>query len=164
MKATPTARPAAGAAACARSQLRIAVDLHAAGVAAGTAYLPLTFVNVSARPCLLTGYPQVEPASGQSGHQVGGIAAADRTLAAHSLRIAAGGTAHAWLRLVSVGNLPAAQCHPVTAPGLLITVPGQAEGSFVRFPVQTCAKPERDAAVLTVDPFQPGLARKGSAP
>jgi hypothetical protein len=133
-------------------------------VAAGTSYLPLTFVNTSAVPCELAGYPLVEPASGQAGHRVGGTAAADRTRASRALRLSAGEAAHAWLRLQSAANLPPSQCHPVTAAGLLVTLPGQAGGSFVKFPVQACSRPLHGAPLLTVDPFQPGMPAKGTAP
>ncbi len=149
--------------ACTPGDLKITLDVHAAGVAAGTSYLPVDFTNSSANDCTLDGFPLVTLTTGQSGQQVGAAATADHSVTPPSLNLPAGHTAHIWLHVTSVANMPAAQCSPVTAAGFRITLPGQAGAIFLGFPVTTCAKPVHGTDVLTVEPFQAGKARRGTA-
>ncbi|MHB1596411.1 MAG: DUF4232 domain-containing protein [Streptosporangiaceae bacterium] len=148
---------------CTPGDLKISLDVHAAGVAAGTSYLPVDFTNDSPGNCTLDGFPLVTLATGQSGQQVGTAAAADHSVTPPRLNLPAGHTAHIWLHVTSVANLPAAQCHPVTAAGFRITLPGQASAIFLGFPITTCAKPVHGTDVLAVEPFQAGKARRGTA-
>ncbi len=149
--------------ACTPGDLKITLDVHAAGVAAGTSYLPVDFTNSSANDCTLDGFPLVTLTTGQSGQQVGAAATADHSVTPQNLNLPAGHTAHIWLHVTSVANMPAAQCRPVTAAGFRITLPGQAGAIFLGFPVTTCAKPVHGTDVLTVEPFQAGKARRGTA-
>ncbi|MGH3247058.1 MAG: DUF4232 domain-containing protein, partial [Trebonia sp.] len=73
--ATATARPAAVAAPCAVSGLRISLGEGARVTAEITRY-PLDFTNVSDAPCTLSGYPQVAAYRG-AGVQVGTAAGHD---------------------------------------------------------------------------------------
>ncbi|MHB1434437.1 MAG: DUF4232 domain-containing protein [Streptosporangiaceae bacterium] len=149
--------------ACTPGDLKISLDVHAAGVAAGTSYLPVDFTNSSAGDCTLDGFPLVTLTTGQSGQQVGAAATADQSVTAPRLNLPAGHSAHIWLHVTSVANMPAAQCRPVTAAGFRIALPGQASATFLGFPMTTCAKAVHGTDVLTVEPFQAGKARRGTA-
>jgi hypothetical protein len=154
---------AAAVAACARPALRVRLDLAAAGVAAGSYYVPLEFTNTSRRACRLAGYPSVELAAGVAGGQIGAAAATDHAVRARPVLLAPGGTAHAWLQVLDTANYPASKCHPVTAAGLRITAPGAESASSIAHPVPACQAALHGSEVLTVHPVQPGPARRGTA-
>ena len=158
-----TPQATAGGQACGRPDLRVKLDTHSAGVAAGTSYIPLDFTNVSAAGCRLSGFPVVTLAASSAGKQIGSAGTADRSLAAENLELRAGQTAHIWLRLVDVANLPRAQCRPVTAAGLRISLPADDATIFIKHSVTTCAKRVNGTDLLTVEPFQAGRALPGRA-
>ena len=128
-----------------------------------TSYLPLDFTNASSSSCLLAGFPEVTIAASQDGRQIGAAGTLDRSASAQTMTLAAGQTAHIWLRLVEVANLPAARCRPVQAAGLRIGLPGQGQLTFVPHPLMACGRTVGGTDVLTVEPFRPGLARPGTA-
>ena len=68
------------------------------------------------------------------GPQIGAGAAADHSVSAAPVVLAPGGIAHAWLQVADTANFPASKCHPVTAAGLRVTVPGTASASYVAHP------------------------------
>jgi Protein of unknown function (DUF4232) len=152
-----------GTAGCAASSLRVTLDIHAAGAAAGSSFLPLDFTNISRSTCRLTGYPVVSFASGVSGRPVGTAAALDRSVRARPVALAPGATAHAWLQVIDATNFPAKQCHPVAADGLRINLPGQRADSYVSHAFAACAAAMHGSEILTVQPIQPGRARRGTA-
>ena len=98
---------------CTAADLRVRLDTAAAGVAAGTEYVPLEFTNTSRQPCELAGYPAVALTSGAAG-------AADRrrgrrgphAVPASAVLLAPGGVAHAWLRDRRRGRPPGEQVPP----------------------------------------------------
>jgi Protein of unknown function (DUF4232) len=157
---TRSSRAVAG---CAAGSLRVTLDFHAAGVAAGTALFPLDFTNISRRSCHLTGYPAVSFATGTARRRIGTAAALDRSVRVRSVALAPGETAHAWLRVTDAQNYPASQCRPVTADGLRVDLPGQHSASFLSHAFPVCSAAMRGRAVLTVQPIQPGRARRGMA-
>jgi Protein of unknown function (DUF4232) len=159
---TPSS-PATGVSSCTTSGLRVRLDTAAAGVAAGSYFVPLEFTNISGQACELAGYPAVALTMGLSGAQVGARAATDHAVPAAPVVLAPGGIAHAWLQVLSTANYPASKCHPVTAAGLRITVPGTASASYVAHPVPTCTAVLRGSEMLTVRPVQRGRARRGTA-
>ncbi len=148
---------------CAAAHLDVAIDAHAAGVAAGTALIPLDFTNVSTSSCRLSGYAYVSFATSDKGKRVGQMAAADRALPPHALLLGAGKTAHLWLRMVAAASLPASICRPTTAGGLQIRLPGQNATIFLAHRFLTCANRVKGTDILTVEPFQSGRARAGTA-
>jgi hypothetical protein len=152
-----------GSAACAPAALRIRLDTAAAGVAAGTDYVPLEFTNTSSSACELTGYPAVALTSGVTGQQIGTEAAVDRSVKATPVLLQPGGVAHAWLGIADVANLPAKTCRPITAAGFRVVVPGSESASYLAHPVPACKEPARDGGILVVRPVQPGAARRGTA-
>ena len=155
--------PRAAVTACTPAQLQVRLDTRSAGVAAGSSYLPLDFTNVGASSCTLAGFPQVSVAASSTGRQLGSAATLDRSATAQLMVLSAGQSAHIWLRLVDVTNIPAAQCRPVAAAGLRVSLPGQQQGTFIAHPMTTCARSVTGTDVLTVEPFQPGAARPGTA-
>jgi hypothetical protein len=148
---------------CSASSLRVKLDLHAAGAAAGSSFVPLDFTNISHSACHLAGYPVVSFATGHSGHQVGTAAALDRTVKVRSVPLAPGATAHAWLQVIDAQNYPAKKCHPVTADGLRVNLPGQRGTSFVSHAFPACSATMHGSQILTIQPIQPGPARRGTA-
>jgi hypothetical protein len=165
LTACGSARPGqAGTVSCPSSTLRVALDPSVETVAAGSSYLPLDFTNTSQSACRLAGYPGVAFVTGVPGHQVGSPASRQSGLATHPVTLAPGATAHAWLVISAAANYPAGQCHPVTAGGLRVQAPGQAEVSYVRHAFPACAATSlTGGSMLAVQPVQPGRAKRGTA-
>jgi hypothetical protein len=153
----------AGTATCTAASLRVRLDTAAAGVAAGSYFVPLEFTNTSGQACQLAGYPAVAFTTGAAGQQIGTAAAADHSVPAHPVLLAPGDTAHAWLQLLSTAAIPASKCHPVTATGLRVAAPGTQSASYVAHPVPACRAVIRGSKILTVHPVQRGKARRGTA-
>ena len=148
---------------CSASRLRVTLDVHAAGAAAGSSFVPLDFTNISGRACRLAGYPVVSFAAGASGHRVGRAAALDRTVKVRSVALAPGATAHSWVQVVDALNFPVSKCHPVTAHGFRVDLPGQRGTSFVNHAFPACSASMHGRQILTVQPIEPGRARRGTA-
>jgi Domain of unknown function (DUF4232) len=164
--ASPPARsgsPKPVATACTIADITVRLDTGSAGVAAGTSYLPLDFTNGGSSSCQLAGFPEVTIAASERGRQIGAAATLDRSASAETLTLAAGQTAHIWLRLVDVTNLPTAKCRPVQAAGLRVGLPGQSQLTFVPHPLMACGRMVAGTDVLTVEPFRAGIARPGTA-
>ena len=149
--AAPAAVPA-----CSTGSLAVWVNLSAGGVAAGTVWFPLDFTNIGRRACTLLGYPSVA-ATNVDGGQLG--RAAERELAPKptTVTIPAGGTAHAYLLWLDVGNFPSG-CKPGTASLLKVYPPGQrsAARAFFSLPVCLTTTPLYQSLFVTV--LQPGVA------
>jgi hypothetical protein len=156
--------PAPAAGACSPSALKISLDSAAAGVAAGSSYLPLEFANVSASPCTLPSYPGVTFASGSGGPALGPPATQQDTAAAQAVVLAPGQLAHSWLQIAAAANYPAASCHPVTAQGLLISLTSGGPPSFLADSVPACAQPPAGSAILSVFPVRAGQPQRGTVP
>jgi hypothetical protein len=145
--------------------VQISLDTAAAGVGAGSSYVPLEFENVSASPCTLPQYPDVTFASGAGGPAIGPPAVQQDDSAAQTVVLTPGQLAHAWLQIVSAANYPAPQCHPVDAQGLLVSLStGASPASFVADPVPACAQPPQGSAFLSVFPVRSGPALRGTIP
>jgi hypothetical protein len=163
-RAHHAARPGTAASACREPELRVTLDTAAAGVAAGSSYVPLEFTNASAQPCTLTGYPTVEFASGAAGAAIGAPAVAQGGASAGTTTLAPGGDAHAWLQILDVANYSAQQCKPVTAGGLRISFGATATSTYLAHAFATCANEVQGGNILAVYAVQAGLAVRGTAP
>lgn len=152
------------ASSCSVTVVKISIDNAAAGVAAGSSYVPLEFANTSASPCALPSYPGVTFASGADGPAIGSPAVHQDTTAAQTVVLAPGQLAHSWLQIVAAANYPAASCDPVTAQGLLISLTSSAPASFVADPVPACAQPPSGSAILSVFPVRAGEPQRGIVP
>jgi hypothetical protein len=149
---------------CPTSALRISLDMNAAGVAAGSSFVPLEFRNVSARRCALPGYPLVSLADSSAGPGIAEPAVRADSSHAQRLILARGELAHAWLQIVAAANYPPSRCKPVTAGGLRVSLATTATASFVAHAIPACARAPAGNGIIIVFPVQAGRARQGTAP
>jgi hypothetical protein len=149
--------------ACTTARVVVTLDVKSAGVAAGTSLMPLDITNVGTATCRLAGFAFVTFATSRSGGQVGAASTADRSVAARTLLLGAGQTAHLWLKIAEAADLPTAQCQPRTVAGLRVRLPGQETAVFIAHQFMTCAKRVHGTDILTVEPFQAGRAHLGTA-
>jgi hypothetical protein len=150
--------------ACVTAQLRVTLDTGAAGVAAGSSYVPLEFTNTSGHSCTLSGYPAVTFASSAGGQQIGAAAVAEVTTSPVLFTLATGGTAHAWLQIADVASYPASKCKRVQANGLRVGFASAQAAAFLPHSFQACARAVPGSTVLAVFPVQAGQAQRGTAP
>lgn len=157
---TPAVTTTPGLAACSGSSLRITVDASLANGAAGSVYYPLNFVNTSAATCQMYGYPGVSfvTSGDATGQQIGAAALRAGAFTKVSVRLAPGGTAHAWLKVAVAQNYPSATCGPVTAHWLRVYPPGSTVAGYAGYTFSACSK--TGAPLLTVLPVRLG---KGAA-
>ncbi len=123
------------------------------GAAAGSAYYPVQFDNISSATCNLYGYPGVSFVTGAGGSQIGVPATENPVHARQFIDLAPGQTAHAELQVVDANNFPAADCGMVTASWLRIYPPNQNAPLYASFTAPTCSKPKQ---VLTVETVRAG--------
>jgi hypothetical protein len=135
------------------------VKLGAGNGAAGSIFIPLVFTNTTGSSCSLFGYPGVSFVTGPGGGQVGSAAMRDPTQPARSIVVAAGGVAHATLRVVQADNFPAAGCKPTTASTLKIFPPGQTAPLYLALSSRTCASTSPADQVLYIQTIGSGAGR-----
>jgi hypothetical protein len=154
----------AGLTACGASSLRVAVDAGQAGGAAGSTYVPVTFTNTSSSACGMYGFPGVSfvSADDSAGHQIGAAAQENPQFAKQSVKLPAGGVAHAWLQVAEAGNYPASSCQPITAHWLRVFAPGQTAAIYVSHSFDACSS--SSAPLLTVMPVRAGQGKQGITP
>ena len=144
----------AGPPACATSGL--SVKLGAGNGAAGSTFVPIVFTNTTGSSCSLFGYPGVSFVTGRGGSQIGSAAMRDPTEPARSIVVAAGGVAHATLRVVQADNFPAAGCQPTAVSTLKIFPPGQTTALYLAFSSRTCASTSPSDQVLYIQTMGSG--------
>jgi hypothetical protein len=151
-------------AACQSTSLTITIDNSQAGGAAGSTYYPLDFTNTSATACQLYGYPGVSfvTAGSGSGQQIGAAARRSQAFAKVTVRLAPGGSAHAWLQVTVAANYPASTCQPVAVNWLRVYPPGETVASYVGHGFSACSS--SDAPLLTVLPVRAGRGVQGVTP
>lgn len=154
----------AGLTACGASSLRVAVETGQAGGAAGSTYVPVTFTNTSSSACGMYGFPGVSfvSADDSAGHQIGAAAQENPQFAKQSVKLPAGGVAHAWLQVTEAGNYPASSCQPITAHWLRVFAPGQTAAIYVSHSFDACSS--SSAPLLTVMPVRAGQGKQGITP
>ena len=160
----PTVPGLGGLTVCRSAALKVTVDSSQAGGAAGSAYYPVNFTNTSIAACGLYGYPGMSfvTAAGSASRQIGAAAQRDPAFAKLSVRLPAGGVAHAWLQVAQAGNYPASACQPVTAHWLRVFPPGNTAASYVDVSFSACAT--ASAHLLTVTPVRSGRGVRGVTP
>ena len=150
-------RPSAATGRCASSGLSISLGRGARVTTVVTRY-PLDFTNVSGASCTLAGYPEVTAYEGNK-VPVGAAAGRDQSVAARSIVLAPGQTAHATLDAA----VPAARCGPVRATGLRVVTPGQKGARYVRRPLTACTAAAPDGReYLRVRAIQAGTGNSAS--
>jgi hypothetical protein len=154
--AAPASVPASAAPACPTADLSVWVNLSAGSVAAVTTAWPLDFTNTGSRACTLYGYPGVS-ATNANGGQIGRAAGRNPLYKAKTVTIPAGGSAHAYLFWVEVGNFTASGCKPTTASLLKVYPPGRTSAALGFFSLQGCRSTKPLYTYLHVSTVQPGV-------
>jgi hypothetical protein len=145
-------------AACRAPGLLVTLNTAAAGVAAGSEYLPVDFTNGTWASCRLAGYPGVAFVTGRGGRRIGGLVTRYAGLRVRRVLLAPGETAHAWLLVAAASNYPPARCRPVAARWLRVRAPRQRGYDYVRHSFLAC----KHASILTVQPVQLGRGVRGT--
>ena len=141
--------------ACGASQLGVWIGLAQSNGAAGTIYYPLNFTNVSRQACSLHGFPGVS-AIARNGHQLGSPAGWSTTVAAHTVVVAPGATAHTILQYGDVEVSTAPGCDPVNAAVTLrVYPPNQYYATIAAFDLEVCS--HTGPVYLRVEPIRPGV-------
>jgi hypothetical protein len=140
------------------------IDLSQANGAAGSTYYPLNFTNTSAKPCQMYGYPGVSFVSAASGagRQIGAPAMRSAAFTKLAVRLAPGGSAHAWLKVTVAANYPASTCDPVTADWLRVYPPEETVAGSVSQTFSACGS--ASAPQLTILPVRTGKGAAGVTP
>jgi hypothetical protein len=120
---------------CHTRSLAVWLGVGGGGGQAGSSSYPLELTNVSAQRCQLYGYPGVS--AQVAGRRVGSPAGRDPAVAAATVTLAPGATAHAALQIVDVAALPG--CKPVAADGLKVYPPGAVTPAEVPFRFRACS-------------------------
>lgn len=149
---------------CRSASLRITVDVSQAGGAAGSTYYPVDFTNTSASACGMYGYPGVSfvTAGDDAGRQLGAAAQRNPQFGKQTVRLVAGGVAHAWLQVAEAGNYPASMCQPVTAHWLRVFAPGDTAAIYVNQSFPACSS--ASTPLLTVMPIRADRGVRGTTP
>jgi hypothetical protein len=160
----PSAGGGAGLAACRSTSLVMTIDLSQANGAAGSTYYPLNFTNRTTKACEMYGYPGVSfvTAGSGAGKQIGAAALRSTAFAKLAVRLAPGGSAHAWLKVSVAANYPEATCEPVTAEWLKVYPPEETVAGYVSQTFSACAS--AGAPLLAILPVRAGKGAVGVTP
>ncbi len=141
--------------ACTAGDLGAWVAVTQGNGAAGSVYYPLQFTNLSRHACAMRGFPGVSVLD-RNGHQLGSPAGWAPGVAAHTVVLAAGATAHTILRYSDVTVTTTPGCHPVfSAFELRIYPPGQRSATYAAFGLEACS--HAGPVYLSVGPVLPGV-------
>ncbi len=141
--------------ACTAADLGAWVAVDQGNGAAGSIYYPLQFTNLSRHACAMRGFPGVS-AIDRNGHQLGSPASWDHVIAARTVVLAPGATAHTILRWSDVEVTTAPGCHPVFSTfELRVYPPGQYGATHAFFGLEACS--HAGPIYMSVEPIQPGV-------
>ena len=149
--AAPAATPG-----CSTANLAVWVDVSQGSAAAGTIYYPLDFTNTGSHACSLFGYPGVSALNADQG-QIGRAAGRNPLYKAKTVTIPAGGSAHAILSWVQVGNFTPSQCKPTIASYLRVFPPNKKAAALGFFSLPGCRSTKPLFTYLYVTTVQPGV-------
>lgn len=139
---------------CPTSQLKVTLSAGQGG-GAGSAYPYLVFTNTGTSACTTEGFPGVSLQS--SGKQIGAAATRDKTVAAKSITLQPGESAHAVLKITQAGAFSESVCSPKQADSLLVYPPDQLDAIRVKTSDYTgCANSK--TAILSVRVLEAGKA------
>jgi len=157
--ASDTARiTAAAVPACTADNLGVWVAVSQLDGAAGSAFYPLQFTNLSRHACAMRGFPGVS-AIDRNGHQLGSPAGWDHTRPVRTVVLAPGATAHDILRYGDVTVATAPGCHPVSSMfELRVYPPGQRQATYAAFSAEACS--HTGPVYLDVTPLQAGVGTR----
>ena len=141
--------------ACTAADLGAWVAISQGNGAAGSIYYPLQFTNLSWHACAMRGFPGVS-ALDRNGHQLGSPAGWATGVAAHTVVLAPGATAHTILRYSDVTVTTTPGCHPVFSTfELRVYPPGQYSATYAAFGLEACS--HAGPIYLSVEPVLPGV-------
>ncbi len=141
--------------ACTAADLGAWVAVDQGNGAAGSIYYPLQFTNLSGHTCAMRGFPGVS-AIDRSGHQLGSPVGRATRVAAHTVVLAPGATAHTILRYSDVTVTTTPGCRPVvTTFELRVYPPGQYSATHAAFGLEACS--HAGPVYLSVEPVLPGV-------
>ena len=141
--------------ACTAADLGVWVAVDQGNGAAGSIYYPLQFTNLSRHACAMRGFPGVS-AIDRNGHQLGSPAGWSTRVAARTVVLAPGATAHTILQYSDVEVTTAPGCHPVfTAFELRVYPPGQYSATHAAFGLEACS--HAGPVYMRVEPIMPGV-------
>ncbi len=141
--------------ACTAADLGAWVAVDQGNGAAGSIYYPLQFTNLSRHACAMRGFPGVS-AIDRNGHQLGSPAGWSTMVAAHTVVLAPGATAHTILQYSDVEVTTAPGCHPVfTTFELRVYPPGQYGATHAAFGLEACS--HAGPVYMRVEPILPGV-------
>ncbi len=141
--------------ACTAADLGAWVAVDQGNGAAGSIYYPLQFTNLSGHACAMRGFPGVS-AIDRNGHQLGSPAGWSTMVAAHTVVLAPGATAHTILQYSDVEVTTAPGCHPVfTTFELRVYPPGQYGATHAAFGLEACS--HAGPVYMRVEPILPGV-------
>jgi hypothetical protein len=154
--ATAASAAPAAAPACATANLAVWVDVSQGSAAAGTIFYPLDFTNTGSHACTLFGYPGVS-ATNANTKQLGRAAGRNPQFKAKTVTIPAGGSAHAVLSVVDVGNFTPSGCQPTNASLIKVFPPNRKSAAFGFFSLPVCRSTKPLFTDLFVTTVQPGV-------
>jgi Protein of unknown function (DUF4232) len=141
---------------CSTGNLSVWVDVSQPSGAAGSVYYPLDFTNTGGHACTLRGYPGVS-ATLANGDQLGGAAERNSQYKVETVTIPAGGTAHAILTWVQIGNFTPSDCKPATASLIKVYPPNRKSAAYGFFSLQGCRSTKPLFNYLSITTVQPGV-------
>lgn len=141
--------------ACTAADLGAWVAASQGNGAAGSIYYPLQFTNLSRHACAMRGFPGVS-AIDRNGHQLGSPARWATGVAARTVVLAAGATAHTILRYSDVEVSTAPGCDPVFSTfELRVYPPGQYSATYAFFGLEACS--HAGPIYMSVEPILSGV-------
>jgi hypothetical protein len=141
--------------ACTAADLGAWVAVDQGNGAAGSIYYPLQFTNLSRHACAMRGFPGVS-AIDRNDHQLGSPAGWSTTVAARTVVLAPGATAHTILQYSDAEVTTAPGCHPVfTTFELRVYPPGQYSATHAAFGLEACS--QAGPVYMRVEPILPGV-------
>lgn len=141
---------------CSTGNLSVWVDVSQSSGAAGHIFYPLDFTNTGGHACTLRGYPHVA-ATFANGDQLGRAADRDSRYKVRTVTIPAGGTAHAILTWVQIGNFTPSGCKPATASLIKVDPPNRRSAALGFFSLRGCRSTKPLYQYLSVTTVQPGV-------
>ena len=157
--AADTARTTAAAVpACTADNLGVWVAISQLDGAAGSAFYPLQFTNLSRHACAMRGFPGVS-AVDRNLHQLGRPAGRDHVVPVRTVVLAPGATAHTILGYGDVTVATAPGCHPTFRTfELRVYPPGQHHATYAAFDFEVCS--HAGPVYMGIQPIQAGVGTR----
>jgi Protein of unknown function (DUF4232) len=144
--------------ACTADDLGVWLAVAQLDGAAGSAYYPLQFTNLSRHACAMRGFAGVS-AVDRNLHQLGSPAGRAHVVPVRTVVLAPGRTAHAVLRYGDVTVSTAPGCHPTFRTfELRVYPPGQYHATYAAFDFEVCS--HAGPVYMDIGPLQAGVGTR----